>query len=122
MPARLRSIAVLVVVIGLGPTAPATAGPESTRSNLTAPQEAVVDWALGLYEEAGLRLPPVDFVAHAGTDGCHGFRGYHVVEGGRSTVHLCGAQRRRFAEVLTLHELAHAWDRANLTGARRTAF
>ena len=122
MPARIRSLVALLVLLALAPAPPAAATDGPSRSNLTPAQERVVDWALALYDEAGLRLPPVDFVAHATVDGCHGFRGYHDVEGGRSTVHLCGSQRRRFAEVLTLHELAHAWDRANLTGARRADF
>jgi hypothetical protein len=116
VPAILLALAVLVPS---GPAAPSTS---HTFSRLSAEQVAEVEWALDLYADAALGVPAIDFVGHDTRDACHGFAGYHDVDRGRSTIHLCGEHRRGFAETLSLHEIAHAWDHAHLTDARRADF
>ena len=114
---------VLALVLGTGAARPEEPAPPAvTMTGLTAQQVAVAEWALALYAQAGLDLPAVELVAEATTGPCLGRAGLHVVEAGRSVIHLCGQRERHLDEFLVLHELAHAWDRAALTDARRDAF
>jgi hypothetical protein len=119
--AALAAILVPLVAVALVADEAAST-PSNTMTELSPAQVEVLEWALDLYAEAGLDLPPIDFVAHADHEPCEGFDGYHRVEGGRSTIHLCGPFERHLAEPLYLHELAHAWDVASLGDDRRQAF
>jgi hypothetical protein len=85
-------------------------------------QVALIDWAIGLYADAGLELPPLEFVHYATREPCRGARGFYA--GGRSpaTIRICMPEAGPFAEVLFLHEIAHAWDAYALTDHRREAF
>lgn len=82
-------------------------------------QVELVEWAVSRYERAGLRLPPVVLVFHDDEIDCHGRRGYYL----NGRVDLCTGDRVD-AQVRDtfLHELAHAWSDANLTGAETLAF
>jgi hypothetical protein len=82
----------------------------------------VVEWAVALFDEAGLPLPGIDFTQHGSTGPCRGRPGWHERQGERSTIDICIDGPRASVEFLVLHELAHAWDRHHLTDERRAAF
>lgn len=66
-------------------------------------------WAVGLFEEAGLRLPPLRFVHHGDDQTlCSGRRGSHRYVDGRSIVDICTSDRGKATAALLLHETAHA--------------
>jgi hypothetical protein len=85
-------------------------------------QEALIEWAIGLYADAGLELPPLRFVHYPTREPCRGARGLYT--GGRTpaTIRICTREAGPFAESLFLHEIAHAWDGYTLTDRRRAAF
>jgi hypothetical protein len=85
-------------------------------------QAALIDWAIGQYADAGLELPPIEFVRYPTREPCNGARGLYT--GGRSpaTIRICMPEAGRFAESLFLHEVAHAWDAYALTDRRRETF
>jgi hypothetical protein len=107
---------------GAGAGSPDTDAARVTMTGVTSGQAALVEWAAGLFDAAGLQLPPLDVVGHDTTDGCFGRRGAHVRAEGRSTIHLCARETERVDEFLYLHELAHAWDAGALTEERRQQF
>jgi len=115
--------AMLVVLCsggGVGATEPVR--PLHTITGLSPQEEEVLAWAVSLFEEADLHLPGIDFIGHDTMEACRGGAGRHHAERGRSTIDICGDHPRKFDTVLFLHEMAHAWDRAALTDARRAAF
>jgi hypothetical protein len=121
----LRTIAALVLTLVLGSGTSDPPDPhrgQFSMTGLSADQVAVAEWARSLYDQAGLDLPDVALVGHSTTEPCQGRAGLHEVEDGRSVIHLCGRRTRALDEFLYLHELAHAWDRASLTDARRSHF
>ena len=76
--------------------------------------------AIGLYEQAGLQLPPL--VVRIGTlDGCNGHVAVHRGQDGHSTIELCATGRTGLEHIL-LHELAHAWVQHNVSDAARQRF
>lgn len=85
-------------------------------------QAALIEWTIGLYAEAGLELPPLEFVSYPTREPCRGARGLYA--GGRSpaTIRICMPEANRFAESLFLHEVAHAWDAYALPDRRREPF
>lgn len=118
---RAALVAVLVVSLGAGGHDTAAAGTTTTTA-LSVQERQVLDWAMALFDEAGLDLPAIDVVGHDGNEPCGGGAGFHTGDGQRSTLHICGEHRRKFDEVLFLHELAHAWDVASLDDEHRAAF
>jgi hypothetical protein len=82
----------------------------------------VVEWAVALFDQAGLPLPSIDFAQHDSTGPCRGRPGWHQRRGERSTIDICADGPRATLEFLVLHELAHAWDGHHLTDERRSAF
>lgn len=110
-----------------GPRTPPTAavaGAEATvsASGFGPEQQALIDWAVDLFRQANLPLPPVDFVHEPFRDPCKGRRGSHTVAQGRSTIRICTDEAGLADQILFVHELAHAWDRVALTDDRRAAF
>jgi hypothetical protein len=81
-------------------------------------QRAIVEWALGRYERAGLELPRIDIAFHADPAGCRGNSGFYSP--GRLDV--CSTDDRDYARKVVVHELAHAWAAANLTADDRERF
>jgi hypothetical protein len=80
----------------------------------------MVVWAVGLFEEAGLRLPPLRFVHHGEErTPCLGRRGVHEYVNGRSTIHICTSEPGKVTEALVLHETAHAWAAHGLSDERK---
>jgi hypothetical protein len=115
---------VVIVAIGAvtGPDSRDVGASEAHRLTGFAPvQEEVAWWALDLFAQAGLRVPGIDFVHHRTAEACHGFHGWHERHGERSTIHICTDDTGAVADFLLLHEIAHAWDAANLDDARRRA-
>ncbi len=83
----------------------------------------VADWAVGLFEEAGLDLPPIRFVHHGGaTEPCQGRAGTHREIEGVSVIDICATEVGRPVQVMVLHETAHAWTAATLIPEPKLAF
>jgi hypothetical protein len=118
----LPAVGLLLAVNLGGGEAPATASPSHTLTGFTAAQATTVDWALGLFDEAGLPLPGIDFVLHTTVEPCHGRRGWYSGEHARPVIRVCTHEGGRVPEPLILHEVAHAWDDHRLTDERRAAF
>lgn len=106
----------------LGPTDLSARSGEITFTAVAPDQVALFDWAVELFDEAGLELPPIDVVGHRTDAHCLGRSAAHGFDAGRSRIDLCIGDAGPRAEFLILHELAHAWDRHSLTPARRDAF
>lgn len=90
--------------------------PAVERVGLPAHYADLVDWALSLYDQAGLELPPLRIVHH-GDDHqpCRGSTGFHHCRDGVSVIDLCTTTGGKLAERLVLHEIAHAWAAHGLT-------
>lgn len=88
--------------------------------------EALVDWTMDRYWEAGLSLPTIRLSFHADSGPCDGARGGHRIEDEVSRVYICvtelGATRELKVKRTLLHEFAHAWDHHSLTDDVRAAF
>ena len=119
---RACLVTVLALCSAHGAGAAESGATAHSATGLSTQELEVLDWALALFDEAGLDLPGIDFVGQEALDACHGGSGLHRIDGGRSRVTICGEHPRRFDEILFLHEIAHAWDFAQLSDARRAAF
>lgn len=107
----------------LSPASAATPVPlPSTVTGLSIEQIEIVSWALALFADAELALPPIDFVGHDATGPCFDRAAAHTHASGRSRIDICTTMGRPVAEFLVLHEIAHAWDRRSLTADTRAAF
>jgi hypothetical protein len=100
----------------------AAARPALTLTGLLPGQVALVTWAIDLFDEADLALPPLDVVRRGSKAPCLGRQGRHVVVDGRSLVSLCTDESGGWVEILVLHELSHAWEHASLSDATRAAY
>ena len=85
-------------------------------------QARVVRDALGLFAEAGLRLPPIVFRASLDKAACHGRDGWYSANAQRVRITLCSSQRDARERHVVLHELAHAWAAFDLSTTRRSEF
>jgi hypothetical protein len=80
-------------------------------------------WAVDLFEEAGLQLPPMQFVYHGDDQGpCSGWHGAHRHVDGRSTIDICTSVSGNVTGALVLHETAHAWAAYELSDDRKADF
>lgn len=80
-------------------------------------QVALIDWAIGLYADAGLELPPLEFEGYPTREPCRGGRGFYNGSRSPATIRICVP-----AESVFLHEIAHAWDDYALDDDRHEAF
>lgn len=82
-----------------------------------------VNWAIDLFEQADLALPPLRFVHH-GDDRtpCGGYFGVHENTEHRSVIGLCTTECGGVTDLLILHELSDAWLEHNLSDARKEDF
>ena len=83
-----------------------------------AEHQRLVRWALGRYEHAGLRVPPIDVHFHPDTSGCYGHIGSEL--GGR--VDVCVVIVSEIARDAVLHEMGHAWVDENVSATVRERF
>ncbi|MEM9608488.1 MAG: hypothetical protein AAGA99_13780 [Actinomycetota bacterium] len=98
------------------------APPRLTTVDLAPQIEGSVGWALGLFDEAGLELPPLVIAQHRGTEACSGHPAVHRFDGRVSSIHLCDPEPGGYIEYLLLHEVAHAWAARSLTPEAESAF
>lgn len=121
----LRSLAV-VLVAGLGlVTAPSDDARPASVDYVDTPAEVVemAEWALDLFDEAAMDLPPVEFRYHDGDlDECRGHQGLHRARPDHSVIDICADDLGWSTQVMLLHELAHAWSEHTATDGARARF
>lgn len=83
----------------------------------SAAERVVVDEALGRFRRAGLRLPDVEIVFHDDRADCRGHDGLFQTRHTPWRVLVCSD-----LEFVLTHELAHAWEAANLDDADRDRY
>ena len=83
-------------------------------------QARSVEWALRRYRAAGLQgMPALDVYLHTPHEDCHGYLA--TFQEGR--IDLCtGESSEPYARKIALHELAHAWAKANVDTDVRERF
>ena len=95
---------------------------------LSIAEQEMVEWAKGLFDAAGLRLPEVVVSFHDNAEGCHGTKGrWERADGIADRVMVCNThdnpqlqdERRRRTLV---HEFAHAWAASALDEAAENRF
>lgn len=74
--------------------------------------------AVTAFERAGLELPPVRVWFPGEPDSCHHSHGLFTASEEIMQIRICSTD----SEWVYLHELAHAWERANVTDEQRLAF
>lgn len=128
---RPRSTASLgLIVAGLLPVAAEAALPpasdpivETVSDDLPAQIDEMIAWALDLFDEAGMELPPLRIVHHGDdTTPCNGGDGMHRPGEPRNVVELCTNDATFATQAMVLHELAHAWVDHNVGPERRAEF
>ena len=125
----------LVMAIGTGQVvAPAASGwnvdeaaeatiPTLELVNMPADFAHMAWWAIDLFDQAGLELPPLRYVHHDGDrTPCSGRDGLHHEVDGVSVIELCATEAVFGVQVMVLHETAHAWADHSLTDERKLAF
>jgi hypothetical protein len=126
-PRRGRRVAnstlvVLIAAATLGGPHPEPDQASHTARGFSRAQETRIEWAIDLYADAGLELPPLKFVHYPRREPCHGARGLYTGNHSPATIRICTPDAGRFSESLFLHEIAHAWDGYALPDRRRAAF
>jgi hypothetical protein len=80
-------------------------------------------WALGLFDDAELALPPMKLVYQGDdTAACSGWRGAHRSVDGVSIIDICTSDPGPATAALVLHEIAHAWASVDLSDQRKEDF
>lgn len=125
---------VLALIVGMPMVLPAPAGlnrlepvevvgPAVERVNMPAELADGTEWALDLFDEAALELPPIRFVHHGGaTEPCRGRMGMHRAVDGVSIIEVCTSEASFPTRLMLLHEVAHAWTSHQLTPERKAQF
>jgi hypothetical protein len=110
-----------VIVTTTSPSTRPAAAPTSTGlviSGGTAEQRELARWSIERFGAAGLVLPPIEIRFHVGGNGCGGHIGYSRA----GVVDVCSTLVNAMSRRIVLHELAHAWAAANVTGIARERF
>ena len=100
---------------------PQAIGPAVPIATLRPDQQALVDWAMERFAQAGLELPELTVQFDPTRELCRHHEGrYQRTPAGESVVTICVPDAETFAAQLDirrtlLHEFAHAWDYANLS-------
>lgn len=111
--ARIRTLTA-AIIIGLIPSGMAVDGGDQANDMVIVTQEPgqmeMVDWALGRFEAAGLELPPL-LIRFPDRESplCDGVQGRTFLLADPIEVRVCWN-----SEFILLHELAHAWEYANV--------
>lgn len=100
-------------------TPPAGDGATPDGAALTPGESELLEWATARFLLVGLHLPEVDLSFHDDTEVCGFDDGIYRDQDGRHRLLICVPDRGTFASNLErqrtlVHELAHAWDQANL--------
>jgi len=91
-------------------------------------EREMIEWAHGLFEKAGLRLPPVLIRFHNDEGPCEANMGIlRYLADGSPIIRVCADHdepqvRDHWRRQSLLHELAHAWEMAELDDATRRRF
>jgi hypothetical protein len=83
-----------------------------------AEHQRLVRWAMGRYEHAGLRVPPIDVHFNPDVTGCYGHLGSEL----RGRIDICVVLVSEIARDALLHEMGHAWVDANVSAITRERF
>lgn len=92
--------------------------PKLTVTGGTEKQLALLADALDKFEDAGMELPDLDVLFSDDKADCHGAIGYFEPASSPWLITICN----KHVTSVYLHELAHAWTRANLDDSTRAAF
>lgn len=84
--------------------------------------EAFVRGRIELFDEAGLDLPAIRFVNCEDSSDCLGRQGMVIHHAEGAEVRLCDDEVGPWLEWVVIHELAHVWDKYQLTDEARQAF
>jgi len=102
---------------------PAPPVPPVAYDNLSEEIESLARWAVALFDEADLELPPVRFTSSGGdTSICHGRPGVHQQIDGVSVITLCTTDPSSATQTMLLHETAHSWASLSLTEDHKNDF
>ena len=113
LPVRFLATALAILLCGTG-SLPAR-GVTREAPSLTDEQMALIDFASHRFETQRLALPHLDFVFHDSLSPCDGHKGRYWGE--RDLIEMCSLDKTTL-----VHEMAHAWVRANLTLADQERF
>lgn len=114
MPVLLAALAV--------PSSSAPASPQLEMVDLPLAQSAMVVRAVGLFADAGLRLPPLAVRTSDRVEVCHGRIAFHRADEHGSEIVLCYPEVAGREWRVLLHELAHAWASVGMSAERKDAF
>jgi hypothetical protein len=93
-----------------------------TFDGLSPDQLTMVEWAVDLFDQAGLALPSIAFVAHSDPEQCQGRAGMTSYDGPATEVRLCGNKVGPTSRWVVLHELGHVWTTDAVGPLTRQAF
>lgn len=99
-----------------------TERPDLELIDVSSVQAEIVTRSVGLFELAGLQLPPMVVRAGADPSDCSGYFAVHDKNAGWSEIVLCSQVGPLWERHQVVHELAHAWAAFELTDERRDAF
>lgn len=100
---RAFAASVLALAAQLFPTTHPRTVDEVTFMDIPVSQVELFEWALALYDDADLDLPPIDVVGHRTAAPCLGRSGSHRFEAGRSRIDLLAGYGVLTAEPLHGH-------------------
>ncbi len=84
---------------------------------------AAAEWAIHLFDEAALDLPPIRYVFHGDSpEPCADRPGLRRSVGDVNVIEICTSEMSNATQGLILHETAHAWIDRNLSPGRKAAF
>lgn len=123
----------VVIAIGLALAVPAEPAMPVEPPALEAPAVELIDvppelaemvyWAVDLFDQAGLELPPMRVIHHAADrEPCRGRDGMHHAVDGVGVIELCATEASFPTQVMILHETAHAWIDHQLTVEQKAEF
>ena len=114
---------VLVAVVGTASTPGIDQDVPVVFVGLPTQHEEMARWAMGLFGDAGLDLPPMRYLFHGDDPSeCRERRGLEHMIGGIAVVEICTSAVSFPTQYMYLHETAHAWADHALTADRMTAF
>ena len=103
--------------------APVVETPAVVFTDTPAEVQDMAEWAIALFDQAGMTLPAIEFNFH-GDDmsGCSGHEGLHRPNGAASVIELCTSAVSFPTQATILHEFAHAWVEHNADETTLGAF